>query len=352
VVKQKGLKKVGLPPGSLAYAGNERKERVRIKVFYYDKNKFEERDVKSDEIRKFFPLKDRPGVTWINVNGVHDVRLIEEIGKNYGLHKLVLEDIVNTEQRPKANNFGDYLFIVLKMFSRKDKRIEVEQVSFVLGKNFVISFQEREGDVFDPVRERIRNEKSQIRRAGPDSLLHSLIDAIVDNYLVLLEKLGGEIEILEDALVSGKSKEAMEEIHRLKVDLIRFRKAVWPWREAFSSIEMIDTPLLRKATRIYFRDVYENVIQAIDTIETYREMLSGMLEIYLTSASNRMNEIMKMLTIIATIFVPLTFITGIYGMNFANMPELRWYLGYPMILLFMLAIGISMLVYFRRRKWL
>ena len=332
----------------------ERKERVR--VFYYDKAKFEERAVKSE---RELPSKSRSGVMWINVDGVHDVKLIEKIGKRFGLHDLVLKDVVNTEQRPKVENFDSHLFVVLKMLSKKgDKsnRIEIEQVSFVLGEKFVISFQEKEGDVFDPVRERIRNEKSPIRKMGADYLLYSLIDEVVDNYFVILEMLGEEMELLEEALISRRSKNAMNRIHRLKVELIHLRKSVWPLREVFSAFTEInaltEVPLIKKATKIYFRDVYGNVIQAIDAIETYREMLSGMLDIHLSSVSNRLNGIMKMLTIIATIFVPLTFITGIYGMNFAYMPELRWYWGYPVTLLFMLAIGISMMIYFKRKGWL
>lgn len=332
----------------------ERKERVR--VFYYDKDKLEERAVKSE---RELPPKNRSGVMWINVDGVHDVKLIEKIGKRFGLHDLVLKDVVNTEQRPKVENFDSHLLVVLKMLSKKgDKsnRIEIEQVSFVLGEKFVISFQEKERDVFDPIRERIRNEKSPIRKMGADYLLYSLIDEMVDNYFVILEKLGEEMELLEKTLISRRSKNAMNRIHRLKVELIHLRKSVWPLREVFSALTEInaltEVPLIKKATKIYFRDVYGNVIQAIDAIETYREMLSGMLDIHLSSVSNRLNGIMKMLTIIATIFVPLTFITGIYGMNFAYMPELRWYWGYPVTLLFMLAIGVSMMIYFKRKGWL
>ena len=237
---------------------------------------------------------------WINVDGVHDVKLIEKIGKRFGLHDLVLKDVVNTEQRPKMENFDDHLFVVLKMLSKKDdksNRIEIEQVSFVLGEKFVISFQEKEGDVFDPVRERIRNEKSPIRKMGADYLLYSLIDEVVGNYFVILEKLGEEMELLEEALISRRSKNAMNRIHRLKVELIHLRKSVWPLREVFSAFTEInaltEVPLVKKATKIYFRDVYGNVIQAIDAIETYREMLSGMLDIHLSSVGNRLNGIMK-----------------------------------------------------------
>jgi magnesium transporter len=231
-------------------------------------------------------------------------------------------------------------------------QILAEQVSLVLGKNFVISFQEREGDIFNPVRERIRNGKGRIRKMGADYLVYSLLDSIVDNYFIILEKLGERIELLEEKLITNPVPETINLIHKLKREMIFLRRSVWPLRELIGNIERGESSLIKGSTNIYLRDVYDHTIQVIDTIETFRDILSGMLDIYLSSVSNRLNAVMKVLTIIATIFMPLTFIAGIYGMNFKYMPELEWRLGYPVILLTMVSIGVLMLVSFRKKKWL
>jgi len=251
-------------------------------------------------------------------------------------------------------DFVDYLFVVLKMlhYDEKEKAVRAEQVSLILGSNYVISFQETEGDVFDPIRERIRMERGRIRKMGADYLAYSLIDEIVDNYFLILEKLGEKIEDMEDALVTNPTPETLQAIHGLKREMIFLRKSVWPLREVISRLERWESPLIDKSIAIYLRDVYDHTIQVIDAIETFRDMLSGMLDIYLSSISNRMNEIMKVLTMIATIFIPLTLIAGIYGMNFKYMPELESPWGYPMIYLVMLVIGIIMVIYFRRKRWL
>jgi magnesium transporter len=312
----------------------------------------EEKEAK--EVEECFPFKDKPTVTWINIDGIQRIDVIEKIGKYFNLHPLALEDIVNTGQRPKMEDFVDYIFVVLKMlyYDEKERETKAEQLSLVLGPNWVISFQENEGDVFDPIRERIRADKGRIRKMGADYLVYALIDAVVDNYFIILEKIGEKIEEIEDELVANPAPETLQAIHNLKRQMIFLRKSVWPLREVISRLERWESQLINKSTDIYLRDVYDHTIQVIDAIETFRDMLSGMLDIYLSSVSNRMNEVMKVLTIIATIFIPLTLVAGLYGMNFRYMPELEWPWGYPLVLFFMFAIGVLMLIYFRKKKWL
>ncbi|ODS39324.1 MAG: magnesium and cobalt transport protein CorA [Candidatus Altiarchaeales archaeon WOR_SM1_86-2] len=351
-VIKKRSKKAGLPPGALVHIGKKKTEKVDITVIDYDEKNFQEKKVKT--IEECFPFKDKPTVTWINIDGIHDVEIIEKLGKHFGLHPLLLEDILNTDQRPKMEDFGDYIFVVLKMLDYDENKDEIksEQVSLILGSNYVISFQESVGDVFDPARERIRNGKGRMRKMGADYLIYSLMDAIVDEYFIILEKIGEKIEDMEEELVTNPTPETLHIIHKLKRDMIFLRKSVWPLREVINGMQRAESPLIRESTGIYLRDVHDHTIQVIDTIETYRDMISGMLDIYLSSISNKMNEVMKVLTIIATIFIPLTYIAGIYGMNFRYMPELEWRWGYFVVLLFMAVIGILMVVYFRRKRWL
>lgn len=345
-------KKAGLPPGTLVHVGNGMDEKVKITIIDYDEKHFEEKIVK--KVEECLPFKDKPTGTWINIDGIHNLDIIEAIGKHFSVHPLILEDIVNTGQRPKMEDLGNYIFVVLKMIyhDEKEDEIKAEQVSLILGQNFVISFQEREGDAFNPIRERIRNSKGRIRKMGADYLAYALMDSVVDNYFVILETIDEKLEGMEEELVTKPTPETLLVIHSLKKDMILLRKSVWPLREVIGGLEKGESRLVQKSTQIYLRDVYDHTIQVMDIIETFRDMLSGMLDIYLSSVSNRMNEVMKVLTIIATIFIPLTFIAGIYGMNFQNMPELGWRWGYFAVLLVMVAIGISMLVYFRRKKWL
>jgi magnesium transporter len=346
-------KKVGLSPGTLVHIGKKKIEKVRIRLIDYDEAQLQEKEPKS--IEECFPFKDLPTVTWVNIDGLHDISVMEKVGKHFNLHPLVLEDILNTEQRPKIEDFDDYIFIVLKMlcYDENQNQINSEQISIILGSNFVLSFQERVGDIFDPLRERIRNSKGRVRKMGPDYLAYCLLDAIVDNYFVVLEKLGEKIEGMEEELVTNPTPETLQTIHNLKREMIFLRKSVWPLREVVSRLERGESELIKDSTGIYLRDVYDHTIQVIDTVETYRDMLSGMLDIYLSSISNRMNQVMKVLTIIATIFIPLTFVAGIYGMNFEFMPELKWHWVYPWAFwLVMLGVAGVMLVYFRRKKWL
>ena len=345
--------KTGLSPGSLVHIGERLTEKTKITVVDYDEANIEEKILST--ARECGQFKDRSTVTWIHINGIHDVQTLEELGTIFGLHPLTLEDIVNSDQRPKMEDFCEYIYIVLKSFYSSDNQasdIHSEQISIVLGRTFVISFQERETDIFRSIRERISAGKGRLRRSGADYLAYALIDSIVDNYFTILEQVGERIELLEESLVKSPSAETLQAIQHLKREMIFLRKSVWPLREAISSLERTGCQLVQESTDVYLKDIYDHTIQVIDTIETFRDMLSGILDIYLSSISNRMNEIMKVLTIIATIFMPLTFLAGVYGMNFKHMPELEWHWGYFFLWGIMLAIAISMLIYFRRKKWL
>jgi magnesium transporter len=352
LTKKRSLKS-GLPPGTLVHIGEKKKEEVKITVMDYTEAGYNEKDLKT--VDECFLFRDRPAVTWINVEGVHDVKILEKLGECFGLHPLIQEDIINTDQRPKIEDYDNYLYIVLKMLylNKANNGVVTEQISLILGKNFVVSFQEGiEGDVFDLVRERIRTDKGRIRKMGADYLAYALLDSIVDNYFVVLEAIGERIELLEERLIASPTPETLQIIQNLKREMIFLRKAVWPLREVAGSLERGESSLINENTRIYLRDVYDHTIHVIDTIETFRDMLSGILDIYLSSVSNRLNSVMKVLTIIATIFMPLTFIVGVYGMNFKYLPELEWKWGYPLIWLVMIGIGVTMLTYFKRKKWL
>jgi magnesium transporter len=350
---KKRSKKSGLPPGTLVHIGDPVSQEIRITAISYKGEEFQEQ--KLDSLEACFPFKDKQEVTWIDIEGVHHAETLEKLGQCYGIHPLVLEDIMATDQRPKVEDFGSYLFIVLKMirYGGGNGDIGIEQVSLILGKNYLISFQEgKEGDVFNPVRERIRMGKGRIRQMGPDYLAYALMDAVVDNYFSVLENLGEEIESIEERLIADPAPETLRTIHRLKREMIYLRKSVWPLREAVSALQRRESPLIAETTAIYLKDVYDHTIQVIDSIETFRDILSGMLDIYLTSINYRLNAVMKVLTIIATIFMPLSFIASVYGMNFKNMPELGWEYGYPALWGVMIAITVGMLLIFRRKKWL
>jgi len=351
-VMKRTHQKVGLPPGTLVHTGDQKVEKARINIIDYDEARIEEKEVET--VEECFPFRDSPSVTWINIDGVHDLELVGKIGEYFNIHPLTLEDIVNTGQRPKLEDFENHIFIVLKMLYCEPVRdeVEAEQVSLIVGSNFVISFQERVGDVFNPVRERIRKGKGRIRRAGADYLAYALIDSIVDNYFVILEQLGEGIEDVEQELATNPTQDTLQNIRVFKKEMLFLRKSVWPLREVVNSLERGELALFHESTGIYLRDVYDHTIQIIDTVESYRDMLSGMLDVYLSSISNKMNEVMKVLTIFASIFIPLTFFAGIYGMNFTFMPELGWPWGYFAALGFMALVGISLVIYFRRKKWL
>lgn len=342
----------GQSPGTLTYIGAKKDEKVRIKILDYTQAGLEEKEVDSMAACQSFKTKE--STTWINVTGIHDLSIIESLGKQFGLHSLLLEDVVNTEQRPKMDDYDDYLFVVLKMIylSRETKSIRHEQLSLILLPGVVISLQEFEEDVFDPVRERIRKGKGHIRTQGADYLMYALIDTIVDHYFHIFEEIGEQVETLQEEVLTNPRPATLQRIQNLKREMIFLRKSVWPLREIVSALVKGESGLVRKAVILYLRDVYDHTIQVIDTIETYRDMLSGMLDIYLSSVSNKLNEVMKVLTIIATIFIPLTFIVGVYGMNFKYMPELEFRWAYPVLWVIMIAVFGSMLIYFKRKKWM
>ncbi|WP_366931292.1 magnesium/cobalt transporter CorA [Methanolobus sp.] len=345
-------RKAGLSPGSLVHVGEERTEKPKITIIDYDRDNYQERVV--ENVEECFPFKDYPTVSWINVDGIHQVDIIEKLGKHFGLHPLVMEDIVHTSQRPKMEDYDSYIYVVLKMlwFEDGDTDVKTEQVSIILGKNFVLSFQEMEGDTFNFLRERIRNSKGRVRLMGADYLAYALLDSIVDNYFIIIEKFGDIIEDLENKLIQNPSPETLQNIHDLKKEMIYLRKSVWPLREVINGLERTESPLIEDTTFVFLKDVYDHTIQVAETVETYRDILSGILDVYLSSVSNKMNEVMKTLTIIATIFIPLTFLAGIYGMNFTYMPELGWKWGYPAVWTINITIFLSMYIYFRKKNWL
>ena len=351
-IPKKRSSKAGLPPGTLIYLGEKKTESVRITYIDYDDQSFQEKQVLN--IEECLKFKETPTVSWINIDGIHDVELIEKLGKGFELHPLILEDILSTGQRPKFEDYEQHIFVVLKMlsFDEESQSVTAEQVSLILGPNYVISFQERIGDVFEQIRERIRKAKGRIRKMGPDYLAYALLDAIVDNYFVILERFGEKIESMEEEVISNPTERTVQQIHSLKREMIFMRKSIWPLREVIGGLQKSESSLINETTGIYLRDVYDHTIQIIDTIESFRDIVSGMLDIYLSSLSNKMNAVMKVLTIIATLFIPLTFVAGIYGMNFKYMPELEWRWSYPIVWLIMIAVAVVMLCYFKRKKWL
>jgi len=349
----RGTKKIGLPSGTLVYTGEKTGGAVDVTLIDYNEQTFEERRVKT--AAECVPYRNKPTVTWINVDGVHDPALIESLGECFGLHRLVTEDLMSVVQRPKVEDYGDYLFVVAKMltYDEKEAKVVPEQVGLIVGRNFLLSFQEGiQGDVFPLIRDRLRAGRGMIRKRGVDYLAYSLLDALVDGYFAVLEKLGDRIDLLEEELIARPGEAIMKQLYELKREFLFLHKAVWPLREVIASLERRESPLIQEATAPYLRDVYDHVVQAIDSVEIYRDMLSTMLDLYLSIVSYRLNEVMKVLTVIATIFMPLTFIAGLYGMNFKNMPELEWHNGYFLVLGLMASVAAGMLFYFRHRKWL
>lgn len=329
---------------------------TKVDVITYNPTSFEKTEVTSAKGCSVY-IKDKKKVTWINVDGLENAQLLEGLCRCFDLHPLVIEDILHTRQRPKIEDYDEYLYIVVRMLSLdgKNNNIKTEQVSLLLGRNYVLSFQEKKGDLFDKVREYIKKDKGKIRRMGPDFLLYALLDIVVDHHFTILEKLGEKIESMEESVVKDPSPRMLQKIRKLKRDMLILRKSVWPLRELLLNLERESTnqkPLVKKETALYLRDVYDHTIQVIDTTETFRDMVSGMVDIYLSSVSNKMNEIMKVLTIIGTIFIPITFVTGLYGMNFASMPELEHPVGYPAVLALMLLMSLVMLFYFKKKKWI
>lgn len=344
-------KKPGLPPGTMVHVGKKHREKINISLVHFDSTIFEQMDISEIDEAKFY--EDKPGSLWLNISGVHDVKTLEKLGISFDIHPLVLEDIVNTIQRPKLESFDKYIYVVIRDLSfTKDNEIDSQQISLVLFKNMVFSFQEGKQDIFKPIYDRLQVADSRIRKLGSDYLLYTLIDNIVDQYFGVLDQMGDKIEELEDAIMDDPNQKTLHEIQMIRRELIFFRKAVWPLRDVLNSLYRDDSQLIDQSMKIYLRDVYDHTIHVIDSIENYRDMVMSLVDTYMSSVSNRMNEVMKVLTIIATIFIPLTFIAGVYGMNFHYMPELKYRLGYPLTLLAMAIVAMIMLIYFRRKKWL
>ena len=343
--------KAGLPPGRMVYIGDKPETPVRITVFDYDAGGITEHQIVNAQECEALLNKHRN--TWINVDGLHELEIIECIGKMYKIHPLVLEDIVNTQQRPKIEDYGDYVYIVLKMleYDYEAEDVATEQMSFILGKDYVISFQEIPGDTFDAVRTRLRNPDSRFRQLGTDYLLYALMDRIVDDYFIVMEKLGEELEEFEEAAYNNPSADIALRLNKLRRNTITVRRSVWPLREMVNHMSNGDYKQINKRTAIYMRDLYDHTVQVLDTVETYRDILGGIMDVYQSNLNLRMNEVMKVLTIISTIFIPLNFIAGVYGMNFEYIPELANPYGYFIIMGFMMAVAVAMLVWFKVKRW-
>ena len=349
---KKRSKKAGLAPGTPVHVGEQKMDKSRITVISYDEKGYEENTI--SDISECFPKVQSSQTTWISVKGLHDIASLQQLATFLNIHALVVEDVVNTHQRPKVEEYDPYLFMVLKRveYTPENQNLSIEQVSLILGPQFLLSFEEGPKEIFESVRNRIRAGKGRMRKLGADYLAYALLDSVVDHYFVVVEHLGEAIEILEEELVHAPKEETLQTLHRLKRDIITIRKTVWPLREIVASLERGDLPVLTPQTTLYFRDVYDHTIQVIEAVETYRDMLASILDLYLTTLSNRLNETMKVLTMMATVFIPLTLIAGIYGMNFKYMPELEWPWGYPVVLGIMAALAGGMLWFFKRKGWL
>ncbi len=343
--------KVGLPPGTAVHIGVQKTETTRIRIMHYDAVNLAEREV--ERVEEGASLKAASGITWVHVTGVHDTGLLGRLSQRFGLHPLVVEDLSNTDQRPKVEDYNGYAYLVVKLLHNDAAtgKTVIEQLSMVLGADFVLSFEEAEPTVFEAVRQRLRDNRSGIRAQGADYLAYSLLDAVVDNYFLVLERFGERVEQLQEELVGKSGARVQHTLHRLRREMVLLRKNVWPLREVIGTLERGGSPLFRHETLVYLRDVYDHVIHVIDTFETQREILAYTMDLNLLNATNRLNEIIKVLTVFATLSIPPMMIASIYGMNFRFMPELAWPWGYPAALALMFGLAGIMLVYFRRKKW-
>ena len=344
--------KIGLAPGALIHLGERKTEQLAISLMEYGESEITE--------HQFTALPDsqayepRLPVLWLNVHGLHEPEVMAEIGRRFKLHPLVLEDILNTNQRPKVDDYGDYLFLVARFFEIDPETREIgsDQVSLILGSNFVLTFQERPSGRFDPVRERLRQNRGQIRRLGADYLAYSLLDAIVDRYFTILEDIGERTEELEDVMLEHPQPGALHMVHQLKRETLVMRRSIWPLREVINNLTRADERFFHPETRPYLRDVYDHTVHAIESLEASRDMISGMLDIYLSAASNRVNVEVRALTVVAIIFMPATLISGVFGMNFKSMPVLDWPMGFPLAIGLMAAVAATLGIIFWRRRWL
>ena len=349
--KKKASMKIGMPPGSMIYVGEQKVEKIKITLTEYDNTEVESCEINS--VEEVEPYTDTPGVTWVNVCGLHETEIIKQIGDKFNIHPLILEDILNTESRPKLEITDDYIFIVMKLlnYNPEERTLDSEQVSFILGKNFVFSFLEKNDSIFNPVKERIQNQSGRLRKSGCDFLFYTLMDIVVDNYYLVLEKTDDEIGLLDDALVNNPEKDLIKSIHGLKRQLIALRKNTWPLRELFTQLIREESELIKETTEPFLRDLLDHTIHITESVDSFRETANTLMDTYLSLASNKMNEVMKVLTVIATIFIPLTFIVGIYGMNFNYMPELEWPWAYFAVWGVMVAVVVVMIIYFRKKNW-
>jgi len=345
-------KEVGLPPGSLIHVGKQKIERPVISLTDYDRD--DHKTLTGISIEDAAAHKESDTVSWINLSGIHDTRIIEQFGQKFDIHPLALEDILNTHHRPKVEEMEGYTLIILKMlfFDDATQQIDTEQISLVLGPKYVITFQEREGDVFDGVRDRLQRSHGRIRQREADYLAYALIDSIVDSYFHILEKVGDRLASLEEELVREPDEKSLGKVYHYKRELMKLRKSVWPLREVINELYKEEPVFISEGTRVFLRDLYDHTIQVIDTIEIFRDTVTGLQDLYMSAVGNRMNEIMKVLTIMASIFIPLTFIAGVYGMNFEYIPELKWRWGYFAVWGVMITCVVVMLIYFKRKKWL
>lgn len=349
---KKRSKKIGMPPGTLVHVGEKKVDQVRLTVIDYDEEQIIRRELGS--VEESLPFRDSATVSWLNIYGLHEPEILEKIGNYFGIHPLSMEDVLNTDQRPKLEVFDDYLFLVLKMIALDESSgdLNIEQISIILGHNFVITVQERPGDVFTPLRKRLQEGVGRLRKRGADYLFYSIIDIIVDHYFLVLEIMGERIERLDEMVIDNTSAEIAQEIKMLKREILLLRKQILPLRDVLSSLNREEFSFIQPETGPFLRDLYDHQLQVVEALESYRDMLNGIMDIYFSNLSNRMNEVMKVLTIIATIFIPLTFIAGIYGMNFEHMPELEWPWAYPAVWGIMMVVAAGMLYFFRKRKWL
>lgn len=343
---------IGLRPGELVHVGEKKVEQIKFDIIEYDETEINEQ--KDATIEQCLKTKEKPNVSWINISGIHDPNVIRNFGKYFGIHPLIQADIMNTELRPKFEIHPDYIFMILKMpnIDEKTGRLIIEQISIVLGKNFVLTFQEREEDIFNPIRKRIREAVGDIRKRKSDYLSYTIVDAVVDSFFGIMERVGETTEVLEEELMKNPTSKTLQTIHALKRQMVLLRKSIWPMRDVIDSLERSQSPLIENSTKPFLRDVYSHAIQVMDTVEALRELVGGMLDTYLSSVSNRLNEVMKTLTIIASIFIPITFIAGVYGTNFEYMPELAWQGSYFVMLGVMGIVTFVMVVWFRKKQWM
>lgn len=350
-IRKKTSAKIGLPPGSIFHVGEQKIEKVKITLTEYDEKKVETFEINS--VEEIDPYTDTPQVTWVSVSGLHDTELIKQIGEKFNIHPLVLEDILNTETRPKIEMTDDYIFIAMKMltYNSNESQIDTEQVSFILGNSFVFSFLEKSDNIFNPIKDRITNNYGRVRKQASDYLFYALMDVVVDQYFLLLEQIEQNIESLDDEVITNADRSQIEKIYNLKNKMLLTRRSLWPLRELFTRLIREESKLINKKIVPYLRDLLDHTMQITETIELQREITNGLMETHLSMMSYKMNEVMKVLTIIATIFIPLTFIVGVYGMNFPNMPEMKWPWAYFALWGVMIGLSLLMLYFFKKKNW-